>query len=77
MADTAFTQPRKVTDANPQLAEFAWGAAELVEWRSLDGLPLQGVLIKPANYQPGKRYPVIVYFYELSHSGCTSSTNRW
>ncbi len=27
-------------------------------------MPLQGVLIKPANYEPGKRYPVITYFYE-------------
>jgi len=35
-----------------------------VTWNSLDGLPLEGVLIKPANYQPGRRYPVIVYFYE-------------
>ena len=65
VADTAFRQPRKVTSANPQVADFAWGSPELVEWTSLDGLPLQGVLIKPANYQPGKRYPVIVYFYEL------------
>lgn len=63
-ADTAFRQPRKVTDANPQVAEFMWGSPEIVTWSSLDGLPLEGVLIKPANYQPGKRYPVIVYFYE-------------
>ncbi len=64
VSDLAFRQPRKVSDANPQIADFAWGSAELVEWRSEDGLPLQGVLIKPANYQPGKRYPVITYFYE-------------
>ncbi len=64
VSDTAFRQPRKVTEANPQMADFAWGSPELVEWNSLDGLPLQGVLIKPANYHPGTRYPVIVYFYE-------------
>ncbi len=64
VADSSFKQPKKITDANPQLAEFAWGAAELVEYASADGVPLQGVLIKPANYQPGKRYPVITYFYE-------------
>jgi dipeptidyl aminopeptidase/acylaminoacyl peptidase len=62
--DTAFRQPKKVTDANPQMADFAWGSAELVEYKSQDGVPLQGVLIKPANYLPGKRYPVITYFYE-------------
>jgi len=64
VSDTGFKQPRKISDANPQIAEFAWGSAELVEWRNADGLPLQGVLIKPANYQAGKRYPVITYFYE-------------
>ena len=50
---------------NPQVEDFAWGTAELVEWRSDDGIPLQGVLIKPGNYQPGKRYPVLVYFYRF------------
>ncbi len=63
-SDLSFREPRRMSDANPQMAEFAWGSAELVEWRSVDGIPLQGVLIKPANYQPGKRYPVITYFYE-------------
>jgi dipeptidyl aminopeptidase/acylaminoacyl peptidase len=64
VSDLAFKQPRKISDANPQIADFTWGSAELVEWRSADGRPLQGVLIKPANYQPGRRYPVITYFYE-------------
>ncbi len=64
VSDAAFARPSRVSDANPQLAEFAWGTSELVDYTSLDGVPLQGVLIKPANYQPGKRYPVITYFYE-------------
>ena len=64
VSDIGFTKPRKVSDANPQIADFAWGTAELVEYTSQDGVPLQGVLIKPANYEAGKRYPVITYFYE-------------
>ncbi len=56
---------RKVTDVNPHLSEFAWGSAELTEWLSADGRTLQGVVIKPGNYEPGKRYPVLVYYYEL------------
>jgi len=64
VADAAFSRPRRVSNANPQLAEFAWGSAELVNYTNLDGVELQGVLIKPANYEPGKRYPVITYFYE-------------
>ncbi|MCP3982591.1 MAG: S9 family peptidase [bacterium] len=55
----------RLTNANPQLARFAWGAAELVEWTSADGVELQGVLIKPGNYEEGKRYPVLVYFYRF------------
>jgi dipeptidyl aminopeptidase/acylaminoacyl peptidase len=64
VSDLAFAQPKKLSDANPQLADFAWGTAELVEYKSQDGVPLQGVLIKPAGYVPGKRVPVITYFYE-------------
>ncbi|MCJ7582965.1 MAG: prolyl oligopeptidase family serine peptidase [Candidatus Aminicenantes bacterium] len=60
-----FTAPRKISEVNPQIREFFWGKAELVEWSSADGIPLQGVLIKPANYEPGKRYPVIVYYYRF------------
>jgi len=60
-----FKAPQKISRVNPQIADFAWGTAELVEWESVDGIPLQGVLIKPGNYEPGKRYPVMVYFYRF------------
>jgi len=55
----------KRTDANPQIDQFGWGTAELVHWTSADGIPLDGVLIKPAGYQEGKRYPVLVYYYRF------------
>jgi dipeptidyl aminopeptidase/acylaminoacyl peptidase len=63
--DLNLDSARKITDVNPQKSDFAWGEAELVEWSSMDGIPLQGVLIKPGNYEPGKRYPVLVYFYRF------------
>ncbi|MEK9136777.1 MAG: S9 family peptidase, partial [Bacteroidota bacterium] len=66
VSDVALKGARKISDLNPQVSEFAWGSAELVDWQSLDGKPLQGVLIRPGNYKPGKRYPLLVYFYELS-----------
>jgi dipeptidyl aminopeptidase/acylaminoacyl peptidase len=65
VSESKFKSLKKITDANPQIKDFAWGSAELVEWRSVDGVPLQGVLIKPGNYEPGKRYPVVVYFYRF------------
>ena len=60
-----FKNARKLTDANPQIDDYAWGHAELVEWSSADGVPLQGILIKPGNYDPDKRYPVLVYYYRF------------
>lgn len=64
IAGRDFAAPRQLTDVNPQWSEFVWGNAELVEWESTRGEPLQGVLIKPDNYDANKRYPVMVYFYE-------------
>lgn len=61
-----FETPRQVSDANPQQKDYNWGTSELVHWTSTDGVPLKGVLIKPENFDPSKKYPMIVYFYEIS-----------
>ncbi len=58
---TALTQ---VSDANPWQKEYNWGTAELVTWTSTDGKPLQGILYKPENFDPAKKYPMVSYFYE-------------
>ncbi|HSJ62830.1 MAG TPA: prolyl oligopeptidase family serine peptidase [Gemmatimonadaceae bacterium] len=55
---------RKLSAANPQQAEYRWGTAHLVQWRSMDGVPLQGILYKPEDFDPAKQYPMVVYFYE-------------
>ena len=65
VSDPDFSEARRVTDLDAQRDPFAWGTSELVEWRSDDGIPLQGVVIKPDDYAPGKRYPVLVYFYRF------------
>lgn len=54
----------RLSDANPQQAEFRWGSVELVHWTSGDGHPLRGLLYKPADFDPARRYPMITYFYE-------------
>ncbi len=64
-ADLSLGSPQKISDANPQIDEFVWGSAELVEWSSIDGTPLQGIVIKPGDYDPGRRYPVLVYYYRF------------
>ncbi|MCK5148604.1 S9 family peptidase [bacterium] len=65
IAGIAFNNPQRLTDVNPQISEYAWGKAELVDWHSSDGTPLQGILIRPGNYEEGKRYPVLVYYYRF------------
>jgi dipeptidyl aminopeptidase/acylaminoacyl peptidase len=64
-----FQAPRRVTDANPQQSEYLWGSAELVSWNSNDGIPLQGILIKPEGFDPARKYPMMVYFYERMSDG--------
>ncbi len=59
-----FDKPRRMSDINPQQKEYNWGTSQLIDWISSDGEKLQGVLYKPENYDPGKKYPMIVYFYE-------------
>src|SRR5690606_2090443 len=54
----------QVTATNPFMTEYAWGRAELVDYRNARGVPLQGALFYPAGYQKGRRYPMVVYMYE-------------
>ena len=66
--DLDFQNAQKISDVNPQQKDYLWGTAELVEWASLDGNPLQGILYKPENFDPTQKYPMLVYFYEkMSH----------
>ncbi|RBP76760.1 dipeptidyl peptidase IV (DPP IV)-like protein [Shewanella putrefaciens] len=55
----------KQTDLDKQRQAFNWSQSELVHWTNGDGKLLDGVLIKPTNYQAGKRYPVLVYYYRF------------
>lgn len=51
--------PKKLTDHNPQLKDVAMGRGEVVRWKSKDGLDVEGVLVYPVGYTPGKKYPLI------------------
>ena len=68
-SDLSFKKHRPISQANPQQAEYNWGTAEIVKWTSLDGIPLEGMLIKPEDFDPNKKYPMIVNFYERSSQG--------
>jgi dipeptidyl aminopeptidase/acylaminoacyl peptidase len=63
------TSMKQVTATNAFQAKFAWGRAQLVEYTSEKGQKLQGVLRYPAGYEPGRKYPMIVYVYEKLSDG--------
>lgn len=58
-----FSAAKPVTKTNPQQEQFAWGRTELVKYKAL-GQDLQATLIYPANYVPGRFYPMVVDIYE-------------
>jgi hypothetical protein len=59
-----FKASQKITDANPQQAEFLWGHRMLFDFKNKDGLRLQGILAFPDDYKPGEKRPMLVNFYE-------------
>lgn len=66
VSDLSFSNPKKLSHANPQQAEYLWGTVELVDWKAYDGQEMEGMLYKPENFDPNKKYPLLVYFYEKS-----------
>ncbi len=66
---SAINQVRKVSNANPQDGEYSRGAVELVTWLSDDGVKLQGLLHKPEGFDPSRKYPMVVTFYEKLSDG--------
>jgi dipeptidyl aminopeptidase/acylaminoacyl peptidase len=59
-----FAHARQVTRTNVFMDKYAWGKSEVVEFRNARGVRLQGSLHYPAGYEPGKKYPMVVYLYE-------------
>ncbi|MBD5358450.1 MAG: S9 family peptidase [Bacteroides sp.] len=57
-------EAKRVSDTNPQMAEYNWGTAQLFRWYAYDGKPSEGVLYLPEDFDADKSYPMISYFYE-------------
>lgn len=54
----------QLSDINPQQKEYNWLTAELFKWKAYNGKQATGILYKPEDYDPAKKYPLICYFYE-------------
>ncbi len=59
-----FNNATQLTDVAAQQKEYNWYTTELVKWKMLDGKMSEGLLHKPENFDPKKKYPIIFYFYE-------------
>ena len=70
-----FKNISKVSDGDKQRAQFNWGTSELISYKNADGIPLKGMLIKPEDFDPARKYPMIVYIYEKLSQGLHSFRN--
>ena len=59
-----FKSFRKISNANPQMAGFYWGTAELMPFHSNEGKALQAAVYKPEGFDRARKYPLMVYIYE-------------
>jgi len=59
--------PKRLTRMGDQLADWKLATREVIEWKSQDGTPIEGVLYKPADFDLAKKYPLLV----VVHGGPT------
>jgi dipeptidyl aminopeptidase/acylaminoacyl peptidase len=62
-SDLPATTPTQLTHAAAQLSTFDTAKREVVHWRSGDGATVEGVLLKPADFDPKKKYPLLVVIH--------------
>lgn len=67
--DARLAGAKQVTATNPFMREYAWGRSTLIDYKTTHGVALQGALFYPANYDPSKKYPMVVYMYEKLSDG--------
>jgi dipeptidyl aminopeptidase/acylaminoacyl peptidase len=61
--ETGSQSPRRLTHVNPQFEKYTFGKTRLIEWQTESGQILHGALLLPANYENGKKYPLVVEVY--------------
>ncbi len=69
VSDLSMASPARISDANPQQARYIWGRSELIDYVNADGVRLHAILTKPENFDPSKKYPLMVYIYEQLTEG--------
>ena len=62
--------PRRLTNFNHEIATLNLGVADKITWDGPDGFKEDGVLVYPPDFQPGRKYPLVLYI----HGGPTASS---
>ncbi len=62
-SDLPSAAPVQLTHAGGQLSGFDTARREVVQWKSGDGTTIEGVLYKPADFSPSKKYPLLVVIH--------------
>ncbi|HEV8282968.1 MAG TPA: prolyl oligopeptidase family serine peptidase [Chitinophagaceae bacterium] len=60
---------KQLSFTNPQQKDYSWGTAELFKWKAYNGKETMGIVYKPEDFDPKKKYPMICYFYETLSDG--------
>lgn len=66
LTDSTFVNMKAITKANPQQSEYLWGNIELHSWKNNTGEELNGLVVLPEDFNPSKKYPLLINFYERS-----------
>ncbi|MBM4187644.1 MAG: S9 family peptidase [Gemmatimonadetes bacterium] len=53
----------KLTSLHPEIASASVGKGEVVRWKGKDGLEVEGIVVYPVGYQPGRRYPTVAIIH--------------
>ena len=69
IAGPTLADARSISRTNTFQSDYAWGRQVLMDYTNGRGDKLQMMLTYPANYEPGKRYPMVVYYYEKLSQG--------
>ena len=58
-----FVGSKKITDLNAQSASWTSSTLDIVSWKSRDGAAIEGVLHKPVDFDPSRKYPLLVVIH--------------
>jgi len=60
LMDLPGDQARKITSFSDQIENWKYSKSEVISWKSKDGATIEGILHKPMDYDPDKKYPLLI-----------------